>query len=70
MRIIYPQGMLHVLSVYILTGEYELSEHEGFFSLGYSQKRQEFKLRLHVGIDHGRPGRSKHLMSQARLNGR
>lgn len=50
----------NVLSEYIFMGEQEFSEHEGMLSLGYSQKRQGFKLRLHVGIDHSRLGRSKH----------
>lgn len=70
MRIAYPQTMFQVLSVYIVTGENDFSELEGFFPLGCSQKRQVFELRFHGDIDHSRPGRFKCMMSQSRLNGR
>lgn len=62
--------MLHVLSVYIVTGENDFLELEGFFPLGCSQKRQEFKHTFHGSIDHSRSGRFKHGISQSRLNGR
>lgn len=62
--------MFQVLSVYIVAGENDFSELEGFFPLGCSQKRQGFKLTFHGGIDHSRPGSFKRMMSQSRLNGR
>lgn len=70
MKITYPQ-LCFMYSLYTLCMEKMIFQSlKDFFPLGCSQKAQGFKLAFHGSIDHSRPGRFKHLMSQSRLNGR